>query len=85
MFREYFNFSTPIDLAKRLFKLEDANKNSEFVEEIKNRWSNLKDQIEAMSKEQIKNEKPNEILRIINKILSLNKDILSLNKKIQKH
>ena len=33
-------------------------KKSEFVEEIKNRWSNLKDGIKKMSKEEIKNEKP---------------------------
>ena len=63
----------PIDLAKKLFKIEDANKNSKFVEEIKNRQSDLKDEIQKMSKEEIKNEKPNEILGIINEILSLNK------------
>ena len=60
---------------KKLFEIKDANKNSELVEGIKNRWSNLKDKIEEMSKEEIKNEKPNEILGIINKILSLNKDV----------
>ena len=57
MFKTYFNFSAPIDLEKELFKTKDKKKNSEFVEEIKNRWSNLKDETEKMSKEQIKNEK----------------------------
>ena len=75
MFREYFNFLMPIDLTKKLFIIEDANKNSEFVEEIKNRWSNLKDEIKEMSKGQTKNEKPNEILGIINNIIDFHKEV----------
>ena len=39
-FKTYFNFLAPIDLAKYLFKTKDKKKNSELVEEIKNRWSN---------------------------------------------
>ena len=73
LFREYFNFSTPIDLTKNY--LEDANKNSEFAKEIKNRWSNLKDKTKETSKEQIKNEKPNEILGIINNIIDFHKEV----------
>ena len=38
LFKTYFNFSAPIDLEKELFKTKDKKKNSEFVEEIKNRW-----------------------------------------------
>ena len=41
LFKEYFDFSTPNDLLKRLLEIKDARKNSELVEEIKNRWSNL--------------------------------------------
>ena len=63
MFKKPFDFSTPIDLAERLFEINDANKNSELVEQIKNRWSNLKDKTEEMSKEEIKNERPNENIR----------------------
>ena len=74
LFKKHFDLSTPINLAKKLFKIKDANKNCELVGGIKNRWGNLKDKIEEMSKE-IKNEKPNEILGIINEILSLNKDV----------
>ena len=47
-FKTYFNFLAPIDLAKK--------KNSELVEEIKNKWSNLKDEIKTTSKEEIKME-----------------------------
>ena len=51
MFKKYFNLSAPIDLAKTLFETRDKKKNSEFVEEIQNRWSDLKDETEKMSKE----------------------------------
>ena len=66
-FKTYFNFLAPIDLAKK--------KNSELVEEIKNKWSNLKDEIKTTSKEEIKNGKPDDILEIINEILDFNKEI----------
>ena len=75
MFKTYFNFSAPIDLAKKLFETKDKKKNSAFVEEIKNRWSNFKLETEKMSKEEIKNEKPNDISEIINEILDFNKEI----------
>ena len=75
LFKKYFNFSEPIDLAKKLFEKKDKKKNSELVEEIKNEWSNLKDKTEKMSREEIKNEKPNDVLGIINEILNFNKKI----------
>ena len=51
MFKKYFNLSAPINLAKKLFETRDKKKNSEFVEEIKNRWSDFKDETKKMSKE----------------------------------
>ena len=75
LFKTYFNFLAPIDLAKKLFEIKDKKKNSELVEEIKNRWSKLKDKIKKMSKEEMKNEKPNDILWIINEIHDFNKEI----------
>ena len=71
LFNKYCNFSALIDLAKKLFETKDKKKNSEFVEEIKN-WKN---ETEKMSKEEIKNEKPNDISEIINEILDFNKEI----------
>ena len=59
-------------MVKRLFEIKDANKNNELVEKNKNRWSNLKDKIKEMSKEEIKNEKPNEMSGIISENLNLN-------------
>ena len=75
LFKKYFDFSTPVALTKELLKIKDARRNNEFVQEIKNRYSNLKDEIQEMSKEEIKNEKPNEILRIVNEIINFNRDI----------
>ena len=43
LFKDYFDLVVPSALAKKLFETKDKKKNSEFVEEIKNRWSNLKD------------------------------------------
>ena len=75
MLKTYFNFPAPLDLAKKLFETKDKQKYSEIVEEIKNRWSNLNHEIEKMSKEEIKNEKPDDILGIIDEILDFDKEI----------
>ena len=48
LFKEYFNFAVPTDLAKKLFETKDKKKNNDFVISIKNRWSNLKDEIEKI-------------------------------------
>ena len=49
MFKYYFNFLKPSDLAHKLFEIKDEEKNNDFVEEIKNRWRKLKDDIEKLS------------------------------------
>ena len=55
MFEDDFNFVTPTDLAKNLFKIKDKKKNNDFVELIRNRWSNLKDETKKMSDDEKKN------------------------------
>ena len=54
LFKEYFNFAGPTDLAKKLFETKDKKRNSEFVELIKVKWSNLKGEIEKMPKDKKK-------------------------------
>ena len=49
----------------KLFEIKDKKKNNDFVEEIKNRWSKLKDEIKEMSEEKIKYGKPDKILEIV--------------------
>ena len=68
----YFNFVEPSDLAKKLFEIKDKKKNNDFVEEIKNRWSKLKDEIKEMSDDEKKIEEPDKILKIIEEILKFN-------------
>ena len=53
---------------KKVFEIKDKKKNSDFVKEIKNRWSKLKDRIEEMSEEEIENEGLNKMFEIIKEI-----------------
>ena len=62
-------------MAKQLYETKDKKKNSMLVEEIKNRWSNLKDETKKISKEETENEKPNQILETVKEILDFNKEI----------
>ena len=54
LFKTYFNFSIPSALVKQLYETKYKKKNNELVKEIKNRWSNLKDEIEKMSEDEKK-------------------------------
>ena len=60
---------------KKLYETKDAKENSELVEEIKNRWSNLKDEVEKMSEDEKEIQKPDKILKIVKEILEFNKEI----------
>ena len=59
---------------KKLYETKDKKKTNDLVELIKVRWSNLKDEIEKMSKKEIENEKPKKILKIIEEILEFNRE-----------
>ena len=54
LFKKDFDFETPTQLTKNLFEIKDKTKNNDFVEEIKKRWSKLKDDIEKMSEDEKK-------------------------------
>ena len=69
----YFNFVEPSDLAKKLFEIKDKKKNNDFVEEIKNRWSKLKDKIDKMSGDEKENKSLDKMLEIVKDILNFNK------------
>ena len=64
----------PSALAKKYMR-QKKNNNNELVELIKVRWSNLKDEIEKMTQDEIKTERPYKILEIIKEILDFNKKI----------
>ena len=46
-----------------------------FVEKIKNRWSNVKDETEKMFEDENKTEQPDKILKIFKEIIDFNKRI----------
>ena len=50
LFEDYFNFSVPSALAKKLFETKYKKENNELVELMRVRWSNLKDKIGKMYK-----------------------------------
>ena len=58
---------------KKLFEIKDKKKNNGSVEEIKNRWSKLKDKIEDMFKDERKNKGLDKILEIVKDIPNFNK------------
>ena len=72
MFKDYFDFVAPSVLPKELFETKKKKKNSESVELIKVRWSNLKDELERMSGDEKKIEKPDKILKIVEEIFNFN-------------
>ena len=75
MFKGYFNFSVPSALAKELYETKDKMKNNELVEEIKNKWSDLKDEIKKMSEDEKEIEQPDKTLKIVEEILDFNTKI----------
>ena len=74
MFKNYFDFSVPSVLVKKLYETKDEKKNNDLVEKIKNRWSDLKDEIKKMSEDEKETEKPDKILEIVEEILIFNKE-----------
>ena len=73
LFKEYFNFKVPSDLAKKLFETKDKKRNNELVELIRVRWSNLQEEIEQMSEDEKETEKTDKTLEILEEILIFNR------------
>ena len=61
-------------MAKKLFEIKNQKKNNDSAEEIKNRWSKLKDRVEKMSGDEKENKGLNKILEIVKDILNFNKE-----------
>ena len=71
LFKKYFDFETPIQLEKNLFEINDKKKNDDFVEETKNRWSKLKDEVEEMSENEKKMSNQIKYQKLLKKFLNL--------------
>ena len=72
LFEKCFKYSAPTVLAKELFETKDKKKNNNLVKLIQVKQSILKDKINNMSGEEIKIEKPDKILGIVEKIIKFN-------------
>ena len=59
-------------MIKQLYQKKIEKKNNGLVNAIKSRLSDLKNEIEEMTEDEIKTEKPNEIVDIVEKILQFN-------------
>ena len=73
LFEKYFYFSAATVLVKTLYETKDKKENNELVNVIKSGIIDLKDEIKKMSKEEIENEKPDKILKVVEEILKFKK------------
>ena len=60
-------------MLKSVYKTNDKKNNNKLVNIIKSGLSDLKNEIEDMSEEEKENEKPSQIIDIVEKILEFNK------------
>ena len=73
--KEYFDFSLPSALAKKLYGIENKNKNNKLVKAIRNKWNNLKDVIKKMSENEKRTEQPEKVLEIVENVLDFSEKI----------
>ena len=57
MFKTYFNFPVPSALSKQFYETKDKKKNNKLANVVNNGLSDLKDEIEKMSKDEKRNWK----------------------------
>ena len=73
LFKTYFHSRISSELSKDLYKTNDREKNNAIVSLIKSELKDLQEEIENMSQEERENEKPDEIVEIVEEILKFNK------------
>ena len=73
LFKKYFVFKKPTDILKKLYNLNDKQKNNESVNIIKNGLIDLENDTGDMSENEIKIEKADTIVEIVEEILKFNK------------
>ena len=66
LFKDYFKFQMPTAMLKTLYNLNDTGKNNLLMDMIKNRLSDLKNEIKKMSEDETKIEKPYGLKFMIN-------------------
>ena len=73
MFKHYFNFVVPSALAKQLSKTKNKKKSRKLVNVIKRELSDSKNEIEKMSADEKEIEKPDKMLKSVEKIRGFNR------------
>ena len=73
IFKKYFKLESPSLMYKVLRTLNDKEKNSDLVNMFNSALKDLKEEIKKMSKEEIENERPDDIVRVVKMILHFNK------------
>ena len=73
VFQKYFKIQKPSLVYKVLRTINDKENNSNLVDMFNSALKDLKEEIKKMSKEEIENEKPDEIVRVVEMILDFNK------------
>ena len=74
LFGKHFNFQSLLDMQITLSKTQSTPGNKELVRVIKSGLIDLDKEIKKMSKDEIENEKPNEIIDAVAEILEFNKN-----------
>ena len=73
LFKKYFYYDAPSFLVKELYKIKNKEKNNVFVNITDSGLKDLKEEIKVMSEKEKENEKPDEIVKIVEEILQFNK------------
>ena len=73
LFNKYFKIRRPSDMLMYLNKTNDKEKNNELVSLINSGLKDFKEEINKMSEQERKIEKPDKIVEIVKEILKFNK------------
>ena len=73
LFKRYFNFQRPSETLTFVYNTNDKKKNNDLINVIKRGLSDLKNEIEKMSKNETEIEKPDKTVDIVEKILQFNR------------
>ena len=74
LFRDHFDFQTPILMLRNLFDFNDKEKNERLVHRVKDELSHLKEETENMNKEEKDIENIDGLINIVEEILEFNQE-----------
>ena len=73
LFRKHFSFQRPSEILKAVYTPNNRMKNEKLVNVVKSGLSDLKNEIEEISDDEIEIEKPDKIADIVEKIIEFNR------------